>query len=235
MKNTFTSLLLFTLLLSCGAEQSKESTAAVSPENSTTTEEAPVDAAARTIPRATPSADLAKEEASGLVSKENDQIATIRANYARIQQQIEGAALKEDIKTFECKNDPGGGELIRYYDGKDLVAMSLNQGSEHSWEVKTVYFVKNEPFFVFEEKGYWQFGGPLNEDAPNTIDNIQETRYYLNEGEVIRQLVKDYEIKSWEKETESAKIPNENIAVPAGTKYPDMSALAAWRTGKVGC
>lgn len=235
MKNTFTSplllTLLFTLLLSCEAEQSTESTAAIPPENSTATEEAPLDASARSVPPA----DLAKEKTNDLAPEGSDQITNIRTNYARIQKQIEEGKLREEIKTFECKNDPGGGELIRYYDGKDLVAISLDQGSEHSWEVKKIYLVNNEPFFVFEEKGYWQFGGPLNEDAPNTIDNIQETRYYLKEGEIIRKLVKDYKIKSWEKETDSAEVPNENVVVPAGTQYPEMSALPQWRAGKVGC
>lgn len=162
-------------------------------------------------------------------------IQEIRTEYARITQLLAAEELRKDSLGFECEYDPGGGSLLRYYEGDELVMMQLEMGYEHAWENKTVYLKNNTPFFVFEEDGYWHFGGPEVEDGANTIDAISENRYYLESARVIRHLQKDYEFKSWEENLESNEIPNESVTAGIGELYDDMPVIGEMMEGNAGC
>lgn len=202
----------------------------------TTEEIATAPSTERTTPRPSPAAPTSlEEEEQEEKGNSTDLIATIRNDYATTMKLLEDGALREETKEFECDSDPGGGILIRYYNNEILVMIIHELYSEHSWETKSIYLKDAQPFFVFQEEGYWMFGGPLDEETPNTVDNITETRYYLSEGEIIRQLTKSYENKSWEESPESSEIPNEEVKEAKGTAYPLLPAIPQLIAGNVGC
>ena len=176
----------------------------------------------------------------GLATKSDETteslIADIREKYAAVTTKKEGDFLRKDSLGFECESGPGGGTLLRYYDGEDLVILHLSSGGEHSWESDMIYFSTGKPFFVFHEEGYWQFGGPLNEDdTPNTIDKLMEERLYLKDGMVLKALDKSYDINSWEEKVNSDDIPNKLIPELVGKEYEKMEEVRKWIKGEVGC
>lgn len=176
----------------------------------------------------------------GLATKSDEStetlIADIREKYAAVTTKKESNLLRKDSLGFECESGPGGGTLLRYYDGDDLVLLHHSAGGEHSWESDRVYFSAGKPFFVFHEEGYWQFGGPLNEDGnPNTIDKIMEERLYLKDGKVLKALDKSYDIKSWEEPVKSENVPNRAVPELVGEEYEKAKVLGEWIAGEVGC
>ena len=212
-------LFLFLTLFSCGGNKP-------SPDTSMNdlTEEA-----------ASPSQEETAHPAPVPTKKET--ITAIRAEYARLQKLLEADALRKDTKAFDCDGDPTEGELVRYYENDQLVVIQHNQGSEHSWEIKQIYLQSAVPIFVLEEEGYWTFGGPLNkEESANTIDYVTENRYYFQEGELIRQLMKKYETHSWEKLPEGSEVPNKEVEVTPEQNYLGvLPYVADFKKGIVGC
>jgi len=225
----FLNLFLIFALASCGSDQQEAEDSASPP---TVKQE-------RATPPVPQSAPSRLEKEIGVVKADEtteEILATIRETYAAITSKKELEVLRKELTEFECVNDPGSGTLTRYYDREELVILHLSTGSDHSWESDMVYFSEGEPFFVFREEGYWQFGGPLNEDGnPNTIDKIMEERLYLKDGKVLKAFDKGYDIKSWEEEVNSDDVPNKLIPELIGKEYEKMGELGEWVMGEVGC
>ena len=162
-------------------------------------------------------------------------LATIKADYLLTQNKLTSGKLREEKKGYDCDDNVGSGNLIRYFEGNDLVLMVHQFGAEHYWFSKHIFLKNGEPYFIYEEEGSWGFGGPLNDEKPNTIDKIKENRYYLDNGNVIQHLQKSFEIKTWEAKPNRDKISNKKVSVKKDEQYPQAAAIPLWKEGKVSC
>lgn len=166
-----------------------------------------------------------------------DVIEQIRADYAATMEKLNNGTLKKLTKEFDCDGEPVGGTLTRYLNGDDIEIVEHSFGGEHGWKSQKIYFKDGEPYFVFVEDGAWYFGGPDGTDdtGANTVDDITETRYYLENGKVIRKLSKKYLIESWKPKPDISKIPNKTVTDGVGEAYPDAGEIPNWLKGNVGC
>lgn len=162
-------------------------------------------------------------------------LATIKADYLLTQNRLKSGELRKETKGYDCEDTPGSGSLLRYYEADDLVLMVHQFGSEHYWFSRHIFLKNGEPYFIYEEEGSWGFGGPLNEEKPNTIDKIKESRYYLENGNIIQHLQKSFEEKSWEAKRNRDEIANRKISLKKGATYPQAAAIPLWKEGKVSC
>ncbi|TKB98779.1 hypothetical protein [Pedobacter cryophilus] len=188
------------------------------------------------IPHGLNSNQQFKEDVIKADEKETGLIANIRDEYQRIQRLENGGSLRKEMINFNCKNDPGSGQLVRYYEGDKMVLIDYLLNSEHWGEKKRIYLKNEEAFFVFKQEMSWMFGGPPSKtEYQNTIDKIKERRYYLNAGELIRQLNKEFEVKSWEQKVKSDNIPHTTVKLKPNSAYPDAATIPQMKKGIVGC
>lgn len=162
-------------------------------------------------------------------------IAEIKNLYLQTQNKLTNNKLRKETKGYDCDGDPGSGNLLRYFEGNDLLLMVHEFSTEHYWFSKHIFLTNGEPYFIYEEEGSWGFGGPQSETQSNTIDKITEQRYYLQNGQVIQHLKKSFEEKSWEAKPNRDKIPNKKMKVKKGEQYPQKAAIPLWMEGKVSC
>ncbi len=162
-------------------------------------------------------------------------IAGIRDKYLDIQKEVDAGTLRKDVVKYNCEVDPGSGELTRYFKDDEVVLVQLFEGEDHYATTKRFYLENGKPFFVYEQETKWQFGGPVNNTNPNTIDKVMEQRFYLKDGKVIRQLKKNYEVHSWETPVKSQDIANEELPVEKGGEYKGTENLPDLINGKSGC
>jgi hypothetical protein len=172
-----------------------------------------------------------------VAENEADIVERIRADYGATMKRINKGSLKKSEKEFSCEEDAAEGTLIRYYNGDEIEVIEYTLGWEHGWESQKIYFKNGQPYFVFEEEGSWHFGGPegTNDAGENTVDDINETRYYIESGKVIRKLNKKYQIKSWEAKPKISEIPNKTVTEGIGKPYPKADAIPNLLKGNVGC
>lgn len=222
---SFLLISLLALLTACGSD--KES--ATAPEPST----APAFAPER---KATPA-----PEAAPVPLSLEEQIAVIKSEYALISQEMEGEVYTADTIRYSCEEGMTDGEVLLYSDSEALrlVVNSLSLG-DHAGMIEYWYFKEGEPFFVLEEIGSWQFGGPYREDEDGnqimgSIDRIEQTRYYIAEGKVVRELNKAFEIKSWEDSPTADQVPNKEVPTAGDLPEGYESIKAAINTGKMDC
>lgn len=152
---------------------------------------------------------------------EADPVETITRQYEQVLAEMERGTLRVDSVLYECENEPESGMVKRHYRGDEQVLVQWSRGSEHSWSDRQVFLDGGEPYFVLEELGSWSFGGPATKDetGTNTIDQIREVRYYLQDGKIVQHLNKGYEIKSWEPEPDPAQIPSTPLEHRLGQEY----------------
>lgn len=162
-------------------------------------------------------------------------LATIKTDYLQTQNKLSSGQLRKETKGYDCNDTPGSGSLLRYFEGNDLILIVHQFGSEHYWFSKHIFLKNGEPYFIYEEEGSWGFGGPQNDEKPNTIDKIKENRYYLENGNVIQHLQKSFEEKSWETKQNRDKISNKKISVKKNETYPQAAAIPLWKEGKIKC
>jgi hypothetical protein len=172
-----------------------------------------------------------------VAEEEIDIIEQIRADYGATMEKLDKRSLKKEIKKFDCDDDPGGGTLTRYYNGEAIEMLEYSIGYEHGWISQKIYFKNEVPYFIFVEEGYWYFGGGEGADdsGENTIDDITETRYYMESGKVIQELSKKYLIKSWEAKPKVNEIPNTKVTEGLGKPYPQAETIPKLLKAEVGC
>jgi len=117
-----------------------------------------------------------------------DAVSQIRVRY----HEIESAALRSEVLTFEATDGPESGTLTRYYRGPELVKAALSYSlGDHGGADESFYYLQGQLCFVFAASSSWRFTGrTLANGEEETIDESVEQRIYFHEGKVIRDLRK---------------------------------------------
>ncbi|WP_235297422.1 hypothetical protein [Portibacter marinus] len=146
-----------------------------------------------------------------------DPIEQIQMKYQKTRSWLESAVIDSTAKPYECEGDPISGKIIHYAkDGEIIAVKHETMMGDHSGSTHIYYLDQGHIYFVYQIDGGWSFGGPLTKDengfdVPGTIDRIEENRFYIQDGKVIKQLHKAFELKSWE-EKSAADFPNKEVS-----------------------
>ncbi|UZO80789.1 hypothetical protein NBT05_17850 [Aquimarina sp. ERC-38] len=161
------------------------------------------------------------------------EIKKIQQLYQEIEAQLVRKEMREDVKTYNCQGNKGSGELKRYYRDNKLLYLQNAYKRENRWEEINIYFKKGSPFFIFEKSGSSEEIEKVDGKKPNRIETIKEKRYYIEDGNVLQHLEKEY--KSNTPETEIKTIPNTIIKSKSNNEYPKAAAIPQMEIGNVGC
>ena len=185
-----------------------------------------------TSPERTPPPDLTRDEEK----TEDGPLGTIREDYARIQARLDSGTLRADTTNFTCRNSDGDFFLVRYFDGEEVLMLRTTTGVGHAFTTTRYYFAAGDPIFVWTvDEQFGPVSPPEGSDEAGWESEYTETRYYVHDGEVIRQLTKTYEEQSWKDNPPPTDIPNRAVEVGAGTRIPHLDQLEAWKGGRVDC
>jgi hypothetical protein len=224
------------ILFACGAKDT------ASPEVANT-EKGPPPVETRTTeasPTATQTTGALPVETKKVLTEE-EALANIRTFYAETMAKLDAGTLKKDSIEYYCDEMAGGGFVILHSGaGKALMVENSYNMGDHYGQTDQWYFQDGKLVFLFSESGSWQFGGKMMRDAdgnetPGSIDNIDENRYYFNDGSLIKHLAKSYKLESWKKATDPDKVPNETM--PHNGEMPESLKFikAVMATREVDC
>lgn len=140
----------------------------------------------------------------------NDSITSIediKKEYAAVNNLLSTKQLDSAKFTYNC--DEKEGEVILYYENKDL-RMVKDFYAEHShFSSSTKYYVKNNKvFFIFKEETEWNFDEGGTPEKPETKDDINEKRIYVLHDKAIQCLEKNYTIRSKGNNKNPDSVPN---------------------------
>lgn len=154
---------------------------------------------------------VADNTATMTVSKKpNDSITSIediKKEYAAVNNLLSAKQLDSTKFTYNC--DEKEGEVILYYENKDL-RMVKDFYAEHShFSSSTKYYIKNNRvFFIFKEETEWNFDEGGTPEKPETKDDINEKRIYVLNDKAIHCLEKNYTIRSKGNNKNPDSVPN---------------------------
>ncbi|WP_185204478.1 hypothetical protein [Chryseobacterium sp. C3] len=131
----------------------------------------------------------------------------IKKEYAAINNLLSAKQLDSTKFTYNC--DEKEGEVVLYYENKDL-RMVKDSYAEHShFSSFTKYYVKNNSvFFIFKEETAWNFDEGGTPEKPETKDDINEKRIYVLNNKAIQCLEKNYTIRSKGNNKNPDSVPN---------------------------
>lgn len=140
-------------------------------------------------------------------------IDAIRREYSRIEALAANDKLRQDSLEYECAEMYG--TLRFFYEGDELLLASRDYVvGDHFGGEEAYYFHQGEPFFAFLTESSWQFDtestAAADSESTPTRDDIYELRRYYADGRVIKELYKDYTIRSAGNNTPAEQIPNQN-------------------------
>lgn len=140
----------------------------------------------------------------------NDSITSIediKKEYAAVNNLLSAKQLDSTKFTYNC--DEKEGEVVLYYENKDL-RMVKDFYAEHShFSSSTKYYVKNNKvFFIFKEETEWNFDEGGTPEKPETKDDINEKRIYVLHDKAIQCLEKNYTIRSKGNNKNPDSVPN---------------------------
>lgn len=122
-------------------------------------------------------------EDDGLAGDTSTIIAKIRTQY----QAIKADSAKDSHQKIEAECGGLAG-AIDYQSGNGNIRMiSYNYGGDHEGTTEEYYFQNGELFFIFVEDGVWMFDP---ENTEKTIDEVTQTRYYIENKQIIRAMRK---------------------------------------------
>ncbi|WP_394666204.1 hypothetical protein [uncultured Chryseobacterium sp.] len=134
-------------------------------------------------------------------------IEDIKKEYAAINNLLSAKQLDSTKFTYNCNEKEG--EVVLYYENKDL-RMVKDSYAEHShFSSSTKYYVKNNSvFFIFKEETVWNFDEGGTPEKPETKDEINEKRIYILNDKAIQCLEKNYTIRSIGNNKNPDSVPN---------------------------
>lgn len=132
-------------------------------------------------------------------------IDAIKKEFAVLNDKLLSKKLDSTGFNYHCEETEG--EVRFYYENKTLKMVQHFYGDSHFSSV-TKYYVKNDRvFFIFKDDTLWQFDGGTAE-KPITKDSINQQRIYLQNGNPIQCLKKNFTIRSVGKNINPETIPN---------------------------
>ena len=149
---------------------------------------------------------------------QEQQIGAIRALYGKIGKAKETKA--ETLK-FELKDDPMEGTITRRSFEGGLMAIKLAHTlGDHDSTEQNFYYKDGKLFFIFVQDSSWEFAPGGTEENPKTKDTLRETRYFVQDGAVLRALRRSVSSTGDKNLGEQiSKAENEEFKPPAGDGY----------------
>ena len=200
-------------------------------ENSVATEEASTASDDQT--QSLEKSKTTEKETTTQVEKAKDPEAItiqIRNEYARIEALDSKGQLRNKKLDYDCPDDPQGGSFVFQFHGDTLLKVNHNlYMGDHYGQESNYYFQEGELIFGFHRSNVWYFAGTEDENGtPNSKDDISIQRDYFFEGQLVKQLFKDYTNYSNKKGKLENEIPNKKTgkgvgATLAGNKILDFS------------
>lgn len=192
-------------------------TACSTNENTTTSTEAAAEAVTTEIQSTTKDKEVIKEVTTQTADTEKI-ILEIREEFGRIEKLItKNQAIKKEI-SYSCPDDPQGGGFIFYFNGDTLLRAnhSFVMG-DHYGQESSYYFNNGKLIFGFHQSSVWNFDGQDAQGNTKTKDDINVQRDYFHQGQIVKQLYKDYSIFSNKKGKQESEIPNQKTG--KGVEY----------------
>ncbi len=196
----FSSFLLF-LVTACGSNENA-SVASEEMAEAITNEVQPVAKEKETRNDATTSSSEAEETEKIILG--------IRKEFSRIETLINNNQVVKKEITYSCPDDPQEGSFIFYFSGDTLLraTQSFVMG-DHYGQESSYYFQNGQLIFGFHQSSVWNFAGQDDQGNTTTRDDINVQRDYFYEGEVVKQLFKDYAMLSGQKSKRESEVPNQ--------------------------
>ncbi|WP_124979824.1 hypothetical protein [Nonlabens xiamenensis] len=169
------------------------------------------------------------------LSDNNPGIQQIKSDYQAIRQKIDNNALTKNKESFTCTKKDGNGYLTTYRDGEQIVLLEYQEGIGHTYTTKRIYLKDQQAFFVFETTETWSSSGQKEDGTIITNSEITEQRYYLEDGKILKKLIKSYNKDSADSDFSSDQIPNEVVENAADTTYPEMKEIEQLLEGNIPC
>lgn len=150
--------------------------------------------------------------------EQEQQLKVIRELYEKISKDKETKV--ETIK-FELKDEPMEGKITRrsFEDGLIAIKLSHRLGDHDSTE-QNFYYKAGKLFFIFVQDNSWQFAPGGTEENPKTKDSLRETRYFVNDGTILKALRRSVSSTGAKNLGEQiAKVENKEFKPPGGDAY----------------
>jgi len=143
----------------------------------------------------------------------------IKAEYTKINQQINAKKLDSTSFNYECNERSG---IVVYYSQNGKLKSIKHYFSEYShYSSVENYFVNDDqPFFIFQQETVWNFDGGTAE-KPETKDEINEKRLYYINNKLEKCLEKKYTVRSAEK----SRLSPDNIKNYESKTCPDKELM----------
>ncbi|MFC3157550.1 hypothetical protein SAMN05443633_109128 [Chryseobacterium arachidis] len=152
-----------------------------------------------------PTDSLTSKNASVSSEKIPQNVDEIKKEFAILNDKLLSKKLDSTGYDYSCEEIEGNVHF--YYESQQLKMVKHFFADSHFSSV-TKYYVKNDKvFFIFKDDTLWQFDGGTPE-KPITKDSINQQRIYLQNGNPIQCLEKNFTIRSVGKNTDPETIPN---------------------------
>jgi len=116
-------------------------------------------------------------------------------------------AKKLDSTGFDYNCEELEGNVHFYYENKQLKMVKHFSSDSHFSSVTKYYLKDGSIFFIFKDDTLWQFDGGTSE-KPITKDSISQQRIYLQNGNPIQCLEKNFTLRSVGQNIDPEKVPN---------------------------
>ena len=129
---------------------------------------------------------------------------------------------------FSCDDDPVSGMFETRLQGTTLVWARYSIGYEHGGESVELLVENDRILFVVKEQNMWVFdtASDVPEGNGGTVDSLEQSRYYFQDGQLVRALAKSATARSILKQSldvELGKAINEPIQNPDGTAVLEVA------------
>lgn len=127
-------------------------------------------------------------------------VAAVRAEYAAVEADFNGARLKMDSMVYDCEADPVGGRLRTYQSTNGDISLIRHAyyAGDHGGGEASYYLKNGKVFFIYVQESRWTFADGMTDDGtPHTRDDFTEYRFYFDaDGNPVRCLKKEYFVRT---------------------------------------
>lgn len=129
---------------------------------------------------------------------------------------------------FSCEEDPLSGVFATRLQGTTLVWVRYSVGYEHGGESVEVLVENDRVLFVLQAHDMWVFdtASDVPEGNGGTVDSLEQSRYYFQDGQLVRALSKSATARSildQSLDVELGKAVNKPIENPDGAAILEVA------------